>query len=65
MEDQQPVEAEKTFDTDYTCEIVCPHCGETKANSWEYEDGEYDCAECGEPFYVSRIIDVTYCTRKA
>ena len=53
------------IDHDYTNEVVCPHCGYEHHDSWEFPDGgEYDCANCGEPFLVERIVDVTYCTSK-
>jgi transcription elongation factor Elf1 len=57
------------IDHEYTKNIVCPHCGKEDNDSWEVQPGEEDlgvieCGYCGEEFIASRIIDITYCTRK-
>ena len=52
-------------DTDYTDNIICPHCGYEDKDSWECsESGEMDCRRCGEEFYMERDITVTYSTKK-
>ncbi|MFZ3047005.1 MAG: hypothetical protein WA151_13920 [Desulfatirhabdiaceae bacterium] len=51
-------------DTDYTDEVICPNCGHKHSDSWEMQDGEYDCGECGKPFVVVIDVDITYCTYK-
>lgn len=56
----------KEVEHEYTNEVVCPHCGEELMDSWElYEEGEYQCDECGEEYHYERNIIVTYTTRKA
>lgn len=57
--------AEFDGDTSYTAEIVCPHCGNEYSDSWEMEDGHYDCQHCGNSFVVCRNVEVTYTTAKA
>ena len=63
---------EKTRNTDieheYTAEIVCPYCGNTWLDSWEYmageEDlGEYVCDECDKTYTISRNITIDYSTQ--
>jgi DNA-directed RNA polymerase subunit RPC12/RpoP len=54
------------IDTDYTDEIVCPHCGYEYSDSWEF-DGYSDtieCSSCGEGFEYTRDVSVTYSTQK-
>ena len=51
--------------TQYTDEIVCPHCGHEHSNSFEVSDGIHECSDCCKPFAVIRDIQVTYCTEKA
>lgn len=57
---------EKEFDTDFTDELTCPHCGYEDSDCWELSenDGEICCDSCGEEFYYNRHIEVTYTTRK-
>ena len=59
------------IDTDYTDETVCPYCGYKEGDSWELgstgggeEDGETECGNCEETYRWSRVISVTYNTRK-
>jgi predicted RNA-binding Zn-ribbon protein involved in translation (DUF1610 family) len=56
--------AEFSGDTDYTDEVVCPHCGYKYHDSWELSDGEYECSDCGRRFNITRDIEVTYSTDK-
>lgn len=56
--------SEKEIETKYTAEAVCPWCGCEFSDSWELEDGEYDCDVCGQPVVVIRDVDVTYLTYK-
>lgn len=43
-------------------EVTCPWCGYEHSDSWEFSDGDYDCADCEKPFGVSRDESVTYST---
>jgi transcription elongation factor Elf1 len=57
------------FDTDYTRDPICPHCGHKQLNAWELftdmeEDVEMDCGECDKPFICSRQVEVSYSTDK-
>jgi len=54
-----------------TNEIVCPHCGYEKSNSWmdflecaPECDMTVVCGRCREPFVATREVNVTYSTRK-
>jgi len=54
-------------DTDYTREIICPHCAYEFGDSWEYNDDngdDIDCLECGNNFELTVDFDITYCTYK-
>lgn len=50
------------FDTDYTNEITCPHCGREQGDSWECDDSddEAQCGHCENFFGYRRIVSVTY-----
>jgi len=50
--------------TDYTNEVVCPHCGYTFSDSWEMSEGEYNCHDCERKFELTRNVEVTYSTEK-
>ena len=59
------------FETEYTREIVCPHCGYVHGDSWEVEfgegmdgDTEMDCHNCAVEFAVSRIGTIEYTSTK-
>jgi DNA-directed RNA polymerase subunit RPC12/RpoP len=54
----------EVFDTSYTDLITCPWCGAEFVDSWEFEDGEYDCNSCGKPFEVCHDVSITYSTAK-
>jgi hypothetical protein len=56
--------ADHEIDHRYTHEIVCPHCGHKHRDSWEYGEGEHDCALCERPFDLTRDVSVTYSTEK-
>lgn len=51
-------------DTDFTDEVVCPHCGFKYSDSWEMEDGGHTCSDCGNKFELSRDVEVHYSTEK-
>lgn len=53
----------KEIEHEHTEEVVCPHCGYKHEEYWEFENGDYDCAECGKWFTVSRNVSVTFTTR--
>jgi hypothetical protein len=53
-------------DTEGTPQIVCPYCGYTFTDSYDYSDsGPAECDDCGNTFDTCRDVDVTYTTRKA
>lgn len=53
------------FDTSWTKEAVCPHCGHEQSDSWEYSDsGVYNCGSCDKKFHLTRNTKVTYTTEK-
>ena len=54
----------KDLDTSYCEFATCPWCGHKDHDSWELEDGEYECGECGKPFEVYRDVNVHYSTSK-
>ncbi len=56
------------YDTMYTREIVCPHCGRQFTDSWEFnmDDGEeidVECRYCEKEFVVTCDVTVTYSSR--
>lgn len=57
------------IDHEFTSNIVCPYCGHTHSDSWEYfRDREnivqdIDCAKCGKSFCCEMDFDVTYITK--
>jgi len=51
-------------DTDYTREVICPHCGRECSDSWEMLEGITECSDCGNSYEIERDVEVTYCTRK-
>ncbi len=56
---------EKEIDHEYTDDIVCPHCGHTYQDSFEFsESGEEKCDECKKPFSFERNISCSYSTEK-
>lgn len=57
--------AEFKGDTQYTHEVVCPHCGHVHTDSWEMTEGEGSCAHCDNYFTMSRDVTTTYSTEKS
>ena len=64
---------EMSYETEYTNEAVCPHCGQMLQNTWELfvgdtqmDDAENfeDCERCGKPYMVKRNVNITYTTTK-
>jgi len=54
--------------TEYTCRPVCPYCGYTASDSWEWgndEDGEHECGKCEKTYLWSRHVTVDWSTRRA
>jgi len=51
-------------DTSHTENIVCPHCKYEDTDSWESQadEGYEDCGECGQEFWYSRHVQITYST---
>jgi hypothetical protein len=54
------------FDTIFTAEIVCPHCGKENGDSWELrrDSGKTTCGWCDEEMQYERNVEVTYSTSK-
>ena len=58
------------MDTQYTTEPVCPHCGHRERDAWEIDFGSMDgdttvtCESCGEDYFCSRHVEVSYTTDK-
>jgi transcription elongation factor Elf1 len=56
--------AEFDGDTDYTDEVICPHCGYEHSDSFEMSEGVRECSDCGREFEMERDVAVTYSTTK-
>ncbi len=61
----------QSFDTEFTDNPICPHCGDEDRDAWELDlgpglegTGEVECVACGKEFSVSRMATITYTTRK-
>ena len=55
------------FDTEYTKDIVCPHCGAEDGDSWESNDCDgntQQCGSCDNDFVLAVHHEVTYSTSK-
>lgn len=54
------------FDTDYTDDLVCPHCGHVERDAWELQEdsGGAMCMSCGEDFHYERHVTVRYSSEK-
>ena len=58
------------IDCQCTDEVVCPHCGYSHTESYEFfiDNGECadgcSCSDCGMEFNASRSVSVTYNTAK-
>lgn len=53
------------FDTEYTREPICPHCGKAVSDAWELTENyyrEWECGWCCELFVLERHISVLYST---
>ena len=55
------------METKNTHAPVCPHCGHVERDAWEINfdgvlegDTTHSCASCGEDYFLSREITVTY-----
>ena len=61
---------EPEFNTKFTDEPICPHCGYEMRDSWELglgpgkEDTETDCGECEKPMDVHVYVTYYYTTSK-
>jgi hypothetical protein len=60
-----------TFNTTRTQNIICPYCGYEDKDSWEVDfgigldgDAEIYCSSCDKDFFVSRVVDVKYSSKK-
>lgn len=47
-------------------EIVCPYCGYTFQDSWDFSDdaSDLECDRCGRTFEYQREVSVTYSTKQ-
>lgn len=55
----------KELDTEFTEEVVCPHCGYVHTDSWEFPDeANKNCGECGKRFSFIRHTTVAYSSHK-
>jgi hypothetical protein len=50
--------------TNWMLEVVCPWCGHRHSDSWEIQDGLYDCRRCECTMVIERFIETTYNTKK-
>jgi transcription elongation factor Elf1 len=56
----------KNINHKYIEKIVCPYCGYTHIDSWQFPS-DYEtllCSKCGKKFSYTRHIDVQYSTKK-
>lgn len=61
-------EVEKRWEVKHEADPVCPYCGHVVRNAWDLDFGdgaegtidEFECSECGENYYLSRGIAVSY-----
>lgn len=58
------------MDTEFTYFPVCPHCGHEEYAPSEIDfglgwdgDAEVTCTRCGEDYFCSRSVSVTYTTK--
>ena len=56
--------AEFKGDTDCTDDVICPWCGYKHGDSWEFEEGEQECSDCGRQFELTRSVEISYSTTK-
>lgn len=54
----------KGFEHECTDDVVCPYCGYTHGDSWEFQDGEHICQDCERLFILEQSVSVTYTTEK-
>lgn len=59
------------LDTSYTDNPVCPYCGAVDMDAWEINlgpglegDGESSCGSCEKTFFISRMVSISYTTKK-
>ena len=62
---------DKPFDTAWTDNPVCPHCGDEEEDWSEYDglrgDGseiETDCGSCEKPFRITMSVSYSFFTEK-
>lgn len=62
MSDTKPYTRMQTFP-------VCPHCGHSHRDAWEWNFGpglegekSRECDECGKPFKCRREVEISYTT---
>lgn len=58
------------FDTEYTSNVICPHCGYEDTDwfeGYDITDGSldtHDCIDCGQPFILGVSITINFSTEK-
>lgn len=57
-------EFDEELETYATDNALCPWCKAEYTDSWEMEDGEYECDVCNKKFSLWRDVSVTYTTHK-
>jgi hypothetical protein len=56
--------------TEYTDEPIYPYCGNRERDAWEINfggmdgDTEHTCGSCGEDYFLSRKVLVSYSSSK-
>lgn len=44
--------------------VICPHCGYSHGEAYEYEAGKNECDDCERTFRLSIDYEVTYSTEQ-
>ena len=59
------------YNTEFTDNPICPHCGYKMKDAWEFDFGpglEGDvttqCDDCGKEIWITRHCSVSYSTEK-
>lgn len=65
IEDEIAEFQETDTDTDYTDEIICPHCGyENDRSEIDESDDDMTCGHCGREFSMEMHVQVHFTTVK-
>jgi hypothetical protein len=61
---------DRSFETEWQNEAVCPHCFYRHQDTWEFytsddgDDIEASCHQCGKDFGLTRHVSTDYSTKK-